>query len=80
MLNKAFDKIAWIKIFLSPFCVGLIACAVLWFSNESFLIKSGAVGLLISGIVLGILFAEKARKKYGTQEFMSKIYHKKEFD
>ena len=76
--DKIFDSIAWIKIFISPFLVGAIAGTLVWMAGEDMMFKLASVACFSLGTVLGVFFAEKARKKYGTQEFMSKIYSKPE--
>jgi len=78
--DKIFDIIAWIKIFLSPFIIGLVLASVIWFSNDSNLIKMASLGVAGLGIILGIIFAEKIRKKTGTQEFVSRIYRTPELE
>lgn len=79
--NKIFDLIAWIKIFLSPFIIGLVIGAYLWLSNENnYLMQLLSLGVIAIGIAGGIALAERARKKHGTQEFMATIYRTPELD
>ncbi len=72
--DKIFDSISWIKIFISPFLVGAIAGTLLWMAGNGLLFKLASVACFALGTALGIFFAEKVRKKTGTQEFVSRIY------
>lgn len=72
--DKIFDSIAWIKIFISPFLVGAISGTLLWMAGEDMMFKLASVACFSLGTVLGVFFAEKIRKKTGTQEFDARIY------
>lgn len=64
IFDKIFDLIAWIKIFLSPFIIGLVIGAYLWLSNENnYLMQLLSLGVIAIGIAGGIALAERARKK-----------------
>ncbi len=71
---EAIPEIAnWIMIFISPTLVGVIIGILLhfWIGGNLGLF----VGIIISitGIILGIRFAEMARKKEGTNNFMTRL-------
>ncbi|WP_447636183.1 hypothetical protein [Flavobacterium microcysteis] len=72
-MNKLFEIIYWVKIFLSPFIIFLFIALAIYFSNEELLWIS--VLLSIIGLVLGIVYAEKIRKKHGTTQYMGRIYN-----
>jgi ACR3 family arsenite efflux pump ArsB len=72
-MNKLFEIIYWIKIFLSPFIIFLFIALAIYFSNEELLWIS--VILLIIGLTLGIIYAERIRKKHGTTQYMGRIYN-----
>lgn len=72
-MNKLFEIIYWIKIFLSPFIIFLFIALAIYFSNEELLWIS--VLLSIIGLVLGIVYAERIRKKHGTTQYMGRIYN-----
>ena len=78
--DKIFDAVAWMKIFISPFLAGLIIGLVLWFYSDGILFKVMAVSISIIGFAAGIYFAEKVRKKIGTQEFISTLNATPELD
>lgn len=81
LFDKIVDGVAWIKIFISPYLVGLIIGAYLWLSNENNdLMQIVALGVVALGIAGGIIWAERVRKKQGTQEFVSTIYRTPELE
>lgn len=77
MLDKflvALPKVlSWIQIFLSPFLIGVILGGLTYFYFNDSIGEVGGVLILAIGFFTGIWFAEKARKKYGTNEFMTKV-------
>lgn len=73
VLDKIFSIIAWIEIFISPFLIGSIVAFFSWFYFQSIFAKAFAFIIFIVGIVVGIRFAEYARKKKGTLNFISKV-------
>lgn len=72
-MNKLFEIIYWIKIFLSPFIIFIFIALAIYFFNKELLWIS--VLLSIIGLVLGIVYAERIRKKHGTTQYMGKIYN-----
>ncbi len=80
LIDKIFDAIAWIKIFISPFIVGFLCSFFLWIYSESYLFKILAISVFLLECITGIYFAEKVRKKGGTQEFISRTNASKDFD
>lgn len=68
-MNTLFEIIYWIRIFLSPnFIAGLIIgiLSSVW----GFSYKYGI--LFIPSVVIGVFLAERARKKYGTTNYIAK--------
>lgn len=61
--------IYWLQIFIVPVIIlGLVALFT-YSSNETL-----ATALLILGIIIGILFAEYVRRKYGLENFFARLY------
>jgi hypothetical protein len=52
----------WIKIFLSPFVIGLLFAFVSWFKYNNVYGQIGAMLCITAGTVVGIFFAEHIRK------------------
>lgn len=68
-MRSIIEAIYWIRIFLSPnFLVGLILAII--HSVSGF--RYWQLLLFIPSIVIGILLAERARKKYGTSNYVAK--------
>ncbi|GGP01682.1 hypothetical protein GCM10010992_03040 [Cloacibacterium rupense] len=70
IFEKLIDAIYWIEIVASPTIIGLaIGYACKYYLESSFLFGF----FTISGIILGIKFANKIAKTKGTTEFISRI-------
>jgi membrane associated rhomboid family serine protease len=71
---------AWLQIVISPILIGAIIGMILY----TFLMKPInfllAVIVSIGGFIVGIIWAEKVRKKTGTVEYMSKAISIPEVD
>jgi len=65
------EIIYWIAIFLSPVILFSAIAASIYISNENNFWLS--VIVLSLGVVFGVLWAERIRKKYGCSRYMSKI-------
>jgi len=80
MLDKSFSAVCWLKIFLSPFLIGLLLGVIGW------LFLRGAAGIAVGalfaviGAVAGCKMAENARKKTGTVAFCAKTMNNPEFN
>jgi|GEM_PF-2111280 len=79
LLNTGVSAVYWIKIFLSPFLIGLIAAVA------AVLVLRSAVGVvagvlaIILGAVFGYRMAENARKTTGTVAFSARTMSNTEF-
>lgn len=62
---------SWLSIFISPFLIGVLVGVFIYIANQSLLWLS--IGIVIIAVVIGIVFAERIRKKYGCSRFMSRI-------
>jgi hypothetical protein len=67
ILTYFIEAIFWLLIFLSP--VLFFALIALFYNKSNILFYS----LLSIGIILGVLFAEWVRKKYGCSTFMGRL-------
>ena len=76
-LEKLVEVLSACRIALSPILMAYIIGAIVFFSNPAANTKAIAIGIVITGIVAGILWATKIWKKMGTTKFISKI---NEFD
>lgn len=80
-MEKIFDTIMeiiyWFLIFLSPFLISVIVAVIVYFKNPSN--HWLPLGLLIVGTTIGIILAERIRRKYGTATYMGRIQGNSEF-
>jgi len=85
MMTKFLEKITelfgWIQIAASPFLVGLIIGAVVYFSNQTTGNLIIGIGVSIIGLVIGILLATRVYKsKKGAVWFLSRTMATPEID
>jgi hypothetical protein len=71
VFHAAIEIFYWIAIFISPLLVGGVIALIIYLRNENLLWLSIIIASI--GMVTGILFAERVRKKYGCSRYMSKI-------
>jgi len=73
ILESIPEIVNWLLIFISPTLIGAIIGFITALWLRGFLgIVVGTI-ILIVGIILGIKFAEWARKKEGTNNFMTRL-------
>lgn len=65
------ETLNWLLIFLSPFLISGIIAVSIYIKDQKLLWLS--ISIVIAGIVLGVIFAEKIRRKYGCTTFMARI-------
>lgn len=76
-MTKFFEKITeligWLQIAASPFLVGLIIGAIVYFSNQTSRNLIIGIGIGLIGLVIGIILANRVYKsKKGTVWFLSR--------
>ena len=65
------ELVYWLAIFLSPFLFGVVAALIIYIENTSLLWLSIVIGAV--GTLVGIIFAERTRRKYGCASYMARI-------
>lgn len=79
--EKIVELINWLKIFLSPVVISLMLALVVYlYGRDNYWSQFFAAFIIVAGVVVGVYFAEKMRKKYGAENFMSKIYASPDLD
>jgi EamA domain-containing membrane protein RarD len=68
----------WLEAFAAPILICGIIAFIIYSNNESN--KFIAIVVLIAGIISAIALAEFIRRKYGLDNFFSKIYGSGELD
>jgi len=74
-MNKLFhgfvEIIFWLAIFSSPVLIGAVIAFIIYLNAPKFEWLSITIAGL--GVIIGILVAERIRRKYGCTEFMSRL-------
>lgn len=71
LLENLVEAVYWLLIFLSPMLIATVIAAVIYFSNgEQITIPVVVLGV---GFVVGVLLAERIRRKYGCSTFYSRV-------
>ena len=80
-MNKLFHAIVeiifWIAIFSSPLLIGLALAFILYLNAPKLAWLS--IGIAGLGVLAGILFAERVRRKYGCTNYMSRLISTPDF-
>jgi len=76
MIEKLIQILAWFKIFISPFLIGVIAGVVVYYNYQNIYGIFIALLLVVLGIISGILMAENIRKEVGLLFFSSTPFRK----
>lgn len=76
-MDDIMEIIYWIEIFLAPFLAFSIIGVIIYFNNTNY--GWLCILLMILGGVLGIILAERIRRKYGTATYMGRILGNSEF-
>jgi hypothetical protein len=78
ILRRLIEIIFWISLFISPVLFSLlIAFIVVINMNEFNIYWFYSIGAI--GIIIGFIFAEYIRRKYGCSNFYSKLLNMPEF-
>lgn len=67
------ELIGWLKIVASPVLISLIIGGIIYFPNPTQLNLTIAITVIILGLLIGILWANKIWKTKGTISFISQI-------
>ncbi|MCR9182832.1 MAG: hypothetical protein NXH73_07895 [Flavobacteriaceae bacterium] len=74
------ESIGWLQIVASPFLIGLIIGAIIYFPEPTMMRLGIGTIVAILGLVIGIFWATKQWKGKGTIWFMSRIMATPELD
>jgi hypothetical protein len=76
-MDDIMEVIYWIQLFMAPFLPLSIIGIIIYFNNTNY--GWLCVTLMLVGVVLGIILAERIRRKYGTTTYMGRIKGNSEF-
>jgi hypothetical protein len=74
------EAVGWLQIVASPFLLGLILGAIIYFTNPNTMRLIIGIVVALAGLLSGILLANKQWKGNGTISFMSRIMATPELD
>ena len=74
------EAIGWLQIVASPLLIGLGIGALIYFSHPTELRMITGIGVAALGLIVGIVWATRVWKKYGTMRFLSRIIATPELD
>lgn len=74
------EAIGWLQIVASPLLIGLGIGALVYFSHPSEVRMMAGISVAALGLVIGIVWATRVWKKYGTMRFLSRIIATPELD
>jgi len=66
------ESIFWVQLFLTPVGIAGLIALFIYIGNERLLWLS--ITIIVISIIIGILYAERVRKKHGTSRYASKIH------
>jgi ABC-type transport system involved in cytochrome c biogenesis permease subunit len=83
-MSRFFEKtmgiIAWLQIVASPTLFALIISAIIYFQNPTQTNLIIGIAIIVLGLIVGILYANKIWKTKGTMWFVSQISATPELD
>ena len=74
------EIIGWLQIVASPFLIGLIIGAIIYFPKPDTTKLIIAIVIATTGLCIGIIWATRVWRKKGTIHFMSRIMATPELD
>lgn len=61
----------WLRAFATPFLLFGVSAFVIFFSGEGF--ASSAIFILVLGTIVGVIYAEHIRRKYGSSNYFTRM-------
>ncbi len=71
VLSSFIESVFWIQLFFAPAGIGGLIALFIYIGNQKLLWLS--ITIAAASIVIGIIYAERVRRKHGTSRYASKI-------
>ena len=71
ILSFIVELVFWLQIFITPVAIGGVVALFIYVRNERLLWLSMIIAAI--AVVIGIVYAERVRRKHGTSRYVSKI-------
>lgn len=78
--ETTFEVLGWLKIAISPALIGLVLGCIIYANKNTTTGIGLGIALAIAGIVVGIIWANKVRRRSGTIKFLSREIATPELD
>lgn len=79
-IEKVLEIIAWVQIILFPIFISLILAGLIFYFIPSSFGIICAVFIVFTGLVIGVVYANKIHKKEGTVNHMGKLLRTPELE
>ena len=81
IFEESTEIVGWIQVFLSPFLIGFVLAAIIYFSFDSIFTTIISIVIAIIGTLVGIKFADKIyNSKEGTIHLVSRVSASQELE
>lgn len=80
LFDYATEIMGWLQIMSAPLLTGIIIGALVYFSQPSGTRLLIAIGIALTGLITGIIYATRIWKKQGTIHFVSRVSATPELD
>ena len=71
ILSFIIESIFWMQIFFAPVGIGGLIALFIYIGNQRLL--SLSITIAVVSIIIGVIYAERVRRKHGTSRYASKI-------
>lgn len=71
ILSFFIESISWLQLFISPVLIGGLIALFIYIGNQH--LGWLSVTILVISFIIGVVFAERVRRKHGSSRFASKI-------
>ena len=80
MLEKMFKAVAWLQVAVVPGVIGAGLGLLTWFGIRGTWGVLCGLMLMVVGLSIGVIWANKVSRKHGSVEFMTKVSSTPELD
>lgn len=71
ILSFFLESVSWLQLFISPVLIGGLIALFVYIGNQH--LGWLSVIILVISVIIGVVFAERVRKKHGSSRYASKI-------
>ena len=71
ILSFIIESVFWVQLFIAPIVIGGLIALFIYIENHKLLWLS--ITVAVASVVVGLVYAERVRRKQGTSRYASKI-------